>query len=486
MTTNIPRPTFGEKGFIIPETAEILTGAVEDINAAFGGGLNPSLETPQGQIATSMAANVENADDTFLFYTTQTDPAYAEGRMQDAIARIYFLERKGALPSTVQCTCYGAVGTVLPLGILALDNAGNIWVSQDAATIGVDGTVLVTFACQTMGPIPCPVGTVNTIYQTVIGWDRIDNLTEGALGRNVETRAEFEARRFASVANNAVGFLPAVQGALLKIDDVIDAYVTENTTSAPVLVRGVTIPAKSIYAAVVGGSDDEVAKTIWKKKAPGCGYTGNTTVTVYDDLNYSPPYPSYAVSFQRPESLQIVFNVNIVDSAQVPADAQAQIAAAIIAVFAGEDPSAPRARIGSTLYASDYYGAVAKLGTWARIIEINIGSKNNPAAEVTGFIDDGTGGGSPSGVAGTVLTVTAVASGTLAVGQTIVGAGIISGTKITALGTGTGGTGTYTVSFSQDIGSETMYGVEATLDTIATDIDQQPTVSADDITVELT
>lgn len=486
MTTNIPRPTFGDKGFISPETAEILQGAVDDINQAFGGALNPSLETPQGQLATSLAANVENADDTFQFYCTQVDPAYAQGRMQDAIARIYFLERKGALASTVQATCYGAVATVIPAGSLAIDNAGNIWVSQDQAIIGADGTVLVEFACQTMGPIPCPVGSVNAIYQTVIGWDRVDNLTEGVLGRNTETRAEFEARRFASVANNAVGFLPAVQGALLKIDDVLDAYVTENTTSAPVTVRGVTIAAKSIYAAVVGGSDAEVAKTLWQKKAPGCGYTGNTTVTVYDDLNYSPPYPSYQVQFTRPESLQIVFNVNIVDSAQVPADAQEQIAAAIIAVFAGET-DAPRARIGSTIYASDYYGAVAKLGAWARIIQINIGSKNSPAAEVTAFIDDGSGSGSPSGIAGTTMTVTAVASGALAVGQTVVGAGVLSGTKILSQSSGTpGGIGAYVVSASQDVGSETMFGVEATLDTIDTDIDQQPTVSAPDVTVELT
>lgn len=48
--------------------------------------------------------------------------------------------------------------------------------------------------------------------------------------------------------------------------------------------------------------------------------------------------------------------------------------------------------------------------------------------------------------AGNVLNVTAVTSGTIAVGQTISGAGIAGGTTITALGTGTGGTGTYTVS----------------------------------------
>ena len=62
-------------------------------------------------------------------------------------------------------------------------------------------------------------------------------------------------------------------------------------------------------------------------------------------------------------------------------------------------------------------------------------------------------------IAGTTLTVSAVASGTLAAGMTIQGAGITANTIITALGTGTGGAGTYTVNFSQTISSITMYGL---------------------------
>lgn len=57
----------------------------------------------------------------------------------------------------------------------------------------------------------------------------------------------------------------------------------------------------------------------------------------------------------------------------------------------------------------------------------------------------------------TTLTVTAVTSGVLAVGQLITGANITPGTYITALGTGTGGTGTYTVSVSQTAASGTIY-----------------------------
>ena len=61
-------------------------------------------------------------------------------------------------------------------------------------------------------------------------------------------------------------------------------------------------------------------------------------------------------------------------------------------------------------------------------------------------------------IATTTLTVTAMLSGdSLVVGQYIDGTGVTNGTYITAFGTGTGGTGTYTVSTSQTAGSTTMY-----------------------------
>jgi len=61
-------------------------------------------------------------------------------------------------------------------------------------------------------------------------------------------------------------------------------------------------------------------------------------------------------------------------------------------------------------------------------------------------------------ISGTTLTVTAVSSGTLSVGQTLSGSGMTAGTRIVAKGTGTGGTGTYTVSASQTFASGAITG----------------------------
>jgi len=58
----------------------------------------------------------------------------------------------------------------------------------------------------------------------------------------------------------------------------------------------------------------------------------------------------------------------------------------------------------------------------------------------------------------TVLTVSAVGSGKLQVGQIITGAGVAANTMIVSLGTGTGGTGTYNLNNGQTISSEAMTG----------------------------
>jgi hypothetical protein len=475
MTTSVPQPTFGPNGFLIPSAQTVLDGVIEDINSAFGGNLNPALNTPQGQLASSEAAVVDNANQTFLFLTQQFDPAYASGRYQDALARIYFIERNPSQPTVVQALCTGLEGVVIPEGAIALAADGNQYICTEAGTIPVSGSITLTFECLIPGPIPCPAGTLNQIYQSIPGWDSIDNVSDGVLGNNVESRSAFETRRAASVALNSIGSLPSVLGAVLDVSNVIDAYVTENTSNSPVTIGGVSLVPNSLYVAVVGGEAQDIGQAIWSKKAPGCAYNGNTTVTVLDtSTGYVPPYPAYAVSFHVPAPLPILFAVNLVNSTQIPADAATQIQNAIIGAFAGTDGGA-RAKIGGTLLASRYYAPVAALGSWAQIISLEIGSVNNASASFTGSI------------AGTTLTVSAVASGTLAVGQTIsdVTGNLIVGTTITALGTGSGGTGTYTVSTSQTVGSETMQSAVANLFEIAVRINQVPTVSANNIVVTL-
>ena len=60
-------------------------------------------------------------------------------------------------------------------------------------------------------------------------------------------------------------------------------------------------------------------------------------------------------------------------------------------------------------------------------------------------------------ITGTTMTVTAVSSGTIAVGMYVVRSGISANTQVTGFISGSGGTGTYTVSISQTVSSAAFY-----------------------------
>lgn len=469
MATSVPPVTFGDRGFIAPAAPAVLAGVQADINAAFGRTLNYQLTTPQGQLASSEAAVIFDVNSIFVYYTNQVDPAYATGRMQDAIARIYFLERLPAEPTVLQVECSGALGVAINLGASVVDGAGNVYLATQAGVIPSSGLLTLPFAAQVPGPTPVPeqVG----IYQAIPGWDSAA-VVSGAVGQNTESRWQFEARRRQSVAKNSVGMLNSVLGEVLSVTGVLDAYVTENDLPTLQEKNGYTLAPNSIYVAVVGGAADEVARAIWRKKAPGCAYNGNTIVTVADDnAGYSPPVPTYLVRYETPEALPIMFKVVLNDSPLVPADAADQVRAALFAAFNGVDGGA-RARIGSRLYASRYMMPVLALGQWVQLQSLQIGSPNDPGAVIVGQI------------AGTTLTVTTLTSGAVAAGQTLFGDGVVVGTTIISQIGGTpGGIGTYAISAAHTVASESMICASANQSSTQAQINQNPTLAAENISV---
>jgi hypothetical protein len=386
-STSVPAPTFGPTGFIAPADSAILAGVQADLNAAFGGDLNPALSTPQGQLASSNAAIISAAYALFLFYSTQSDPAFAQGRMQDGIARIYFLARNPAQPTVVQALCTGLVGTPIPTGALAKAADGNTYVCTAGGTIPGSGNITLPFACLVTGPIVCPAGALNTIYRTVPGWDSIGNIAPGVVGNAVESPAAFEQRRGLSVALNSRNTTSAILAVVLAVPNVLDAYVVDNPTGMTTIISGVPLAPHSVYVAAAGGAAQAVANAIWSKKPPGCAYNGNTTLTVVDtNSGYSLPYPSYSVTYQTPTPLTIFFAVSIANIAAVPSTATAQIQAAILAAFSGADGGV-RARIGATIFASRFYAGIALLGAWAEIVSLQIGTVSGNANTVTVDID---------------------------------------------------------------------------------------------------
>lgn len=321
--------------------------------------MSKSLTTPQGQIAMSDTAIIGDKNDNLAWLVNQINPDFAEGRMQDAIGQIYFIDRIAAIGTTVTATATGLVGTVIPANSIAQDASGYLYYSLADAVISASGAVDIVFQNQASGPIACPIGTLNTIYRAISGWSGITNATAGVLGNEVESRANFEYRRKQSVAGNANNQLGAVYANILAAPGVTDAYVTQNNTGLAV-VKGFTdfeLEPHSLYVSVYGGASADIAKAIWQKLPPGPSMVGNTSYTVVDDVNYVQPYPEYEIKWQTPSAVSVYFKVELANNNALPGDIVNRVRTAVLSAFNGED-GGTRARIGSTIYAGRYYAGV--------------------------------------------------------------------------------------------------------------------------------
>ena len=379
MSTNVPAITWVNGSPVLPQETDILAGVQADINAAFGGGVNPGLTTPQGQIAQSETAIIGEKNNEIAYIANQVNPSMASGIWQDAIGQIYFLTRIQAAGTVVNATCTGAVGTVIPAGSIAQDTSGYLYASTASATIPSSGSVTVQFQNQTTGAIACAIGALSIIYTAIAGWNTVSNPTAGTLGNAVESRGAFELRRQNSVAANAVNSIQAIYGAVLSVPNVLQAVVVDNPSNSTISYgsSGYSLAPHSICVSVAGGTAANIAQAIWNKKPPGCGYNGNTSATVYD-TTYPTPYPSYTVTWLTPTAVPIYFNVQIKNNAQLPANITQLVQNAVIQSFNGLDGGTP-AGINQSTYSGRFYGNINAISPAVNVIEVYLGTTVSPS-----------------------------------------------------------------------------------------------------------
>lgn len=332
--------------------------------------LNTAPESPAGQIIDSIVALITGKDSEFLMLANQFNPKTASGRFQDMLALIYFITRKLAEPTVVTCQCVGLQGTVIPQGAIIQNTDGYRLASSGEATIPEGGTVNVEFALEQSGPIAIGANTCTTIVTVIPGWDTVNNAVAGVPGRLEESRAEFEARRYASVANNAHGSVAAVYGTLANINGVLDLQVLENRGDTPIVDWGVTIPGHSVAICIYGGADDDIAEGIYNKLGNGCGTTGGTTVSYTTSAG-----AVYEYEILRPTPQNVAVQVTIRETERTPATIEADLKTAIVNDFYGNDPNSENTRVGlaQTLYASRFSVAAIKTAGVVDLLSIQVG-----------------------------------------------------------------------------------------------------------------
>lgn len=329
---------FNEKtGFSVQEPQEVREEIAQSWINAFKSDDTPDIntapETPQGQIIDAETLAITQKDSELAFLANMFNPKTARGIWQDALAEIYFIKRKKAVNSRCYCILTGLKGTVIEKGSKIQSEAdGTYWNLLEDVTIQNNGSVIALFECETEGAIIASPNTLTKIITTVAGWDTVNNIQSATVGTLEESQQAFEKRRYDSVALNSRGTTSSVYARVLQLDNVVGCYVVDNKTNIVKTIDNYDLKPHSIYVAVLGGNNQEIAEAIYKSLSAGCDYNGNTTIDVTDENTKSVE----SVTFMRPIQQNVYIKVNLFNK-DLPNDYEDLIKNAVINNFYGLD-----------------------------------------------------------------------------------------------------------------------------------------------------
>lgn len=162
-------------------------------------------------------------------------------------------------------------------------------------------TTKIYVVSDTLGSIEATSGVVTRIVTPISGLTSVVNSEDLIIGRERETDEEFRLRIKTSSSTQGKATKDAITTRLRDTDGVSYAIVYENDTT---IEDGDGRPPKSFEAVVQGGTDEDVAATIWEVKGCGIETFGSETVATLDIDGQS-----QEVKFSRPTAVNVAIRV---------------------------------------------------------------------------------------------------------------------------------------------------------------------------------
>jgi hypothetical protein len=149
----------------------------------------------------------------------------APGSNNDLTAAIVALLNVGTPPWLAVDNMNGSftVNALNPAIPFSSSTGSNLTISYQASPIN--------FLSENFGPIPCPIGSLNTIITPIFGWNTVNNLVAGVTGTLMETDAQLRIRRANSIKLLGAGTVESIEAGILQnVPGVTSAVVFENVT----------------------------------------------------------------------------------------------------------------------------------------------------------------------------------------------------------------------------------------------------------------
>ncbi|EHM01283.1 hypothetical protein HMPREF9103_00126 [Lentilactobacillus parafarraginis F0439] len=257
-----------------------------------------TLARVMAKIAVNIDQNGENVHDSG--YIQQST-----GVNLDRVGGNYGLMRKQAEAASVTLSFTGTAGYVIPTGTVFMDDKGNEFYTVDDCQLDVNGVGSTIVVSSELGSqYNVDAGTIVNQQSPVEEIDNVTNSQAAEGGQDMETDLDFRNRLLLASNSNESGTINGVYTALMNtqgvtaVKSVYNASISDNDSYGN--------PPKTVHYYVQGGTDQDVANTIFRVGGGGITLYGSLSKTVLDDSG-----SIQTIFFDRPQETPIYVKASI-------------------------------------------------------------------------------------------------------------------------------------------------------------------------------
>ncbi|AVG38547.1 baseplate J/gp47 family protein [Achromobacter insolitus] len=296
------------RGVIVPDTATTRAQVEAEFRAVFGDDMPTDPSTPQGLLITRITEERDAIARNNAELANQINPALSGGVFLDSLIALTGGRRRSSVRSLIVGAVLGGVpGTNVPAGSIAETEQGEQFELVTTVVLDAAGSAAGNLRALEDGEIIVPVGGLNTVASSVLGWETITNPSAAIPGQREENDVLLRRRRAQTLALQTTSINEAIVSRLYDIEAVRSCYYLENYEDVDRVVDGIPMRKHSIWACVEGGTDMEVAQALFETKTVGGGYNGAVVVQVPDPVNGR----LYEVKFDRPEEVTLLIRATV-------------------------------------------------------------------------------------------------------------------------------------------------------------------------------
>lgn len=274
-----------QSGLTIDSKSQLVADLVSAYQTIYGSDINVDSNSPDGQLINIQAQMIEDYLELLLNTYNNFAVESAYGERLDQLVALNGIQRQAGTKTLAQVSVTASQALTLPgldqtteTPFTVSDNSGNQYFLVTSYVFSGAATTTLEFEAETIGMVETVPNTITNIVTATLGITSVNNptISGDSIGVNEETDAQIKVRHAQSLKLASTGPSDSVESALRNIDGVIDAYVVENNTGSTVN----SVPARSFWAIVRGGTDAEIGEAIYSKKGVGCGMAGSESYIV--------------------------------------------------------------------------------------------------------------------------------------------------------------------------------------------------------------